>query len=337
MKKLLTIMKKRGVPQARVVEAETAFSAFEEFVRTSASDRDRLETMLTSFTDSDEGRQADLQHRKAAFRAHSHFYGTEVETAVQAVVYYPGSKPDTVSCVGMQQVMGMRRLRPDTEIVVTRMNMTDESGDQRVMPASLIDEAAARQYGAPVIAEFCSRPMPALSTIVDGSGLSRTILMSQRMGSAADIDLAFGRAWLDMPRSVNERGQHTLSAIIVCMRPTQLIIGDIFVHRATFPDIEQSGGMWGQVAGANSPAEMRQQGIRLPMREAFEYVGSGADMARIREVPRYTELLGLASDRFGFRLDEMDLYRLRIRYPLVDSRIVLEVRSNQSPAPSFEG
>lgn len=333
MKKLLSVIKKRGVPMARITEAESAFASFESFVRTSANNRDRLETMLMSFTDSDEGRQVDLQHRKAAYRAHSHFYGIEVDTAVQTLIYYPGSSSQRVSCIGLQQVSGMRRLRLDNEIVVSRLNMIDDSNDHKVMRANMVDVEAAERYGAPVIEEFCSKPMPDLGTVVDPSGMARTVLASRKVGSAADIDLAFGRAWLDLPMNVDVDGYHALSAQIAIVRPTQVIIGDVFLHRSTFKNVAPSSGLWAQVGGAENADDIERRGVRLPMREEFSYVGTGEDVARLRELPRYAELVRTSCERFGVSLNEMDLYRVRIDYPLVDSRLVLRVRSAPDPSP----
>lgn len=325
MKKLLSVIKKRGVSPDRIAEAEAAFLAFEEFVRSAATDRDRLETMLMSFGDSDEGRQVDLQHRKAASRAHSHFYGIEVDTAVNTLLYYPGSTPDRLSCVALQQISGMRRLRADTEVVVTRLNMTDEHAEKRVVPCQVIDEAAALRYGAPVIEDFCSRPMPALSTILGANGLYRTILTSRQLGSAAEMELAFGRAWPDLPIELDTDGRHFLSALIPATRPTQLFVGDMFVHRSLSRSLEPSVGVWAQVVDQPNQVSFEPQGIRLPVREEFLRIGSGEDMARIRELPRYTELLRMACDRFGINSDELTLYRFRLSYPLVDSLVILKI------------
>ena len=331
MKKLLTISKKRGVDGSRLSEAETAFSAFEDFVRVSAGDRERLETMLLSTTDSAEAVQADLQHRKAAFKAFSHFFGIEVDTYAYALIHNPGSIKNTVDCAALLTLSGMRRLRLDTDVVVARMQMTDDSGNtaggpSSIIPSGLIDPDAAAQYGAPVLPAFCSQPVPPLETIVDPSGRTRTLLRSQQVGSGADMDLAFGRVFRDLPMKFDAAGDPFASSVVETSRPTRLMVADFLVHRDAFVVTESHSSLYGQAAAATTVEQIEREGIRLPLRDHFEHVGRGEDAARLRELPRYTEFLRSACDTLGYDLAQMEVYRIRLEYPLMDSRLVLKFR-----------
>jgi hypothetical protein len=62
-------------------------------------------------------------------------------------------------------------------------------------------------------------------------------------------------------------------------------------------------------------------------------VGS-ARGAYLRESPRYLELLNDATSRTGWQLDDFDVYRVRIEYPLLYTALLLTFELQDSAASS---
>jgi hypothetical protein len=74
-------------------------------------------------------------------------------------------------------------------------------------------------------------------------------------------------------------------------------------------------------------SKVDREGVKLPLTEQFSFMGSGADVSRIREVPRYPELVKYACQKMGWKFEDMDLYRIRLEYPLMDSNVLLRLEA----------
>jgi hypothetical protein len=70
----------------------------------------------------------------------------------------------------------------------------------------------------------------------------------------------------------------------------------------------------------------------LPFHERITRVDGGAAAAYLRESPRYLELLRAVTEQVGWTLDEFDVYRVRIEYPLLYTALLLTF--DLVPAPS---
>ncbi len=109
-------------------------------------------------------------------------------------------------------------------------------------------------------------------------------------------------------------------------RPTRIQVIDNFVHRPTWPNLVPHAGVFAHLP-RRLPSKVDQEGVKLPFSEPFSYLGTGADVLRIREVPRYPELIQYACEKMGWKFEDMDLYRIRLEYPLMDSNVLLRLES----------
>src|SRR5947207_3498278 len=89
MRRVLDGAQKFGVAARLINEVRAAYSAFEELIETHAGDRTSFESMARGLSGANDAGQSDLQHRKAIFRGHSHFWGAQVETRVITHFMHP--------------------------------------------------------------------------------------------------------------------------------------------------------------------------------------------------------------------------------------------------------
>ena len=61
----------------------------------------------------------------------------------------------------------------------------------------------------------------------------------------------------------------------------------------------------------------------LPLTERAEYLGDGIDAARTPLIPRYADLLSYAMQRTGWRPEDFRVFRCRVDYPVLYTRIRL--------------
>jgi hypothetical protein len=328
LRKLLAAAKKRGAAEEAVADAAAAFGAFERLVEETTADREQFETVVLSYTDSTDSVQIGMHHRKAAFKADYHFFGVAVDTLAFALFFHPGALPDTVDFVGLRQMLGLRRLRASTDVVVDRwkMNRDQADSDNDFLLSDAFDPDAAAQYNAAVLPDFCSRPLVPLVTSMNDSGDVRTLLKHRDIGVGQEVDLATGRLCRGMSVGRSPGGRPVLQGLVEIGRPTRVQVIDTFVHRPTWPTLIPHAGVFAHLS-RRLPNQVEQEGVRLPFGEQMKFMGTGPDVLRIQEVPRYAELVRYACRTMGWSFDDFDLYRIRFEYPLMDSNVLLRLES----------
>jgi hypothetical protein len=333
LRKLLHAAKKRGVNEEYIEEVAAAFAGLEQFISSTTGDREQFETMVMSYADSAESAQMGMHHRKAAFKADCHFFGVAVDTLAFGLLFHPGQKPDSVDFVGLRQSLGLRRLRASTDVLVDRwkMNRDNTGKTDDFLFSDALDPEAAAAHSAAVLPEFCSQPMLPLVTTLEDSGDVRTLLKHRDIGVGRDVDIATARVFRGMELSRTPDGRPMFDGLVEIGRPTRTQVIDNWVHRPTWPNMVPSAGVFAHLP-RRVASVVDREGVRLPFSETFNFMGSGADVARIREVPRYPDLIKYACEKMGWRFEEMDLYRIRIEYPLMDSNILLRLQSPPVPA-----
>ena len=162
MRRVLDGAKKYGVPTGLITEVRDAYSAFEELIQTHAGDRTSFESMASGLSLGD-GAQVDVQHRKAIFRGHSHYWGAQVETRVITHLMHPTDTPGRYDLAAVRSKFGLRRLRQESEVTVDSIRMYPPPGTA-AHHWDYLDPEVAQRYGAPIIPPGCSKPVPHLRT-----------------------------------------------------------------------------------------------------------------------------------------------------------------------------
>jgi hypothetical protein len=328
LRKVLVAAKKRGVSEENINDVASAFAAFEQFVNETTGDREQFETMVMSYADSAESAQMGLHHRKAAFKADCHFFGVACDTLSMALFFHPGQTPGTVDFVGLRQMLGLRRLRASTDVVVDRWKVNKDKSETEddFLLSDALDTEAAAIHNAAVLPEFCTQPLLPLVTQIGESGDIRTLLKHRDLGVGREVDIATARIVRGMSMSVTPDGRPMFDGLIEIGRPTRIQVIDNFVHRPTWPNLVPHAGVFAHLP-RRLPSKVDQEGVKLPFNEPFSFLGTGADVLRIREVPRYPELIQYACAKMGWKFEDMDLYRIRLEYPLMDSNVLLRLES----------
>jgi len=146
-------------------------------------------------------------------------------------------------------------------------------------------------------------------------------LRHRNLGVGREVDITTGRIYRDTHLESLPGGGKSVYGMVEIARPTRLQVIDTFVHRPTWPALTARSGVFAHLPTRRLPYA-EQQGVRLPFTEKVTRMGSGLDGVRFPESPRYPELLRHACQRMGWRMEDFDLYRVRLEYPLMDSNII---------------
>ena len=323
-KKLLAAANKHGAAEDVLAEAAAAYAAFEQLVSATTGDREHFETAVMSFGSSPEAALLGIHYRKAAFKADAHFFGVACDTLAFALLFHPGERPGTIDLVGVRQMLGLRRLRAGTDLLVERWKLDQGeaalTGDGFRSPGEPLDPAAAAVRGAAVLPEFCSWPVLPLATYTGDSGDVSTVLRHRDIGVGREVDITTGRVYRDVQLDRLPDGRTAIQGLVEIARPTRVQVIDTLVHRPTWPALASQVGVYAKLPRRDA-STVQAEGVRLPFPEAAHYLGPATEAVRFPESPRYPALVRYACAAVGWRLDDMDLYRIRLDFPLMDSNV----------------
>jgi hypothetical protein len=332
MRRFLNAASSSGVPAPVVDKVRLAYAAFEEQVAIHAGDRMTFESMATGSVSNLEGsdedlRRADIKHRKAGFQMHSHYCGVQLDTYLSASLLHPCGIPGHFDCAHVRTKLGLRRLRAGADIPVDAFKYTvslkDQERERDSFHKDVFDVEAFQKYGAPIIAKFCSNPLPQLKTVTFPDGKTSTAAVGESIGQRSSVNLVFGRIVRDVPPEQIEDGKKEgFGQSVSITVPTALVIADQLVHRPSFAKVDFKT----DVRWPRFPFDMTEEDhkLSLPFRERIVRLESGVDGARTREVPQYIELLQFICDRLGWKIEDFDVYRLRVEYPILHTKITTD-------------
>lgn len=311
-----------GAHEDLLKTARDAIGAYEELIRVHSGDRATLEIMGNALTPN--GRSTrDEQHRKLLYQGSSYVWGVQTRVLVKSGLIGPGSEPDTLDFASLNALVDFRRLRPDVSWpMITRRSQHDDGRKMSTTASEPIDPVAAERFGIPVMAEFCTKPLPELRRVQDGLTTSYE-LVEGPVGNTGAITCAAGLIQRNVPALAEqseepEWGEHSAT----CDTPAELMIVDLFIHEqfdyAIPPEVK--------LRSLLPPAFLRNHPnnhMHLPLNEQLKDLGAGPFPLPTPEVPRYNEMVRAMFERTGWDADSFRGFRMKIAYPPCPTALVL--------------
>jgi len=314
----------RNVPEHVVDRAAAAFDQFEKFVAGHAGDREVFGSMISSL-ESTSADQLDLAHKKASFKAASHFLGVQAKTMLQCWMMLPGEQPNTHDVASVRGMFGLKRLRADVPWVISRLR-TDHT-DGQVMNSlkhEPLDPGGLGPHGITLLKDFCSQPLPEFRTRKSPFGTIEVELVGEKVGRASLVTCLTGEVTrCGLPTHRIE--DHTVHSTCAQVRtPCEVLIHDFIVFEDLFGPIKPRLAVGSDHRDTHSHLHLRPNDV-LPVRESLRYLGRGPDCLHSADVPRYAEMFRTVTARLGWDADRFDVYRCRIEYPLMPSSVMIEI------------
>lgn len=313
-----------GADDAAVNEVLRAYTVYESLVHRHADDRTSFESMLSSLEGNQSDPQTDLNHRRAIFTGHRHFWGTQMQTYIVSQFVHPGGHAGVYDFAHLRSRYGLRRLRANADIFVDTYKLIPNGGGDDTSIREHFDEQAIAAYGAPVLPEFSTQPLPELRTSRMHNGVTRTQLVGDAIGRTSSVDMTFGHISRNVIPDYDASGDIIFGMGVRIMIPMMSVIVNAFLHHEIAARVESSLAVYGHAADRDQ-VEMRQDSVTLPFRENVAFLGRGVSAARNREVLQYTNLLEYVCGHMKWNPNDFDVYSLRIDYPLLDTMLDLQL------------
>jgi hypothetical protein len=320
---LINTLKKAGATEEAVSSVRTAITEFDEMVQLHAGDRATLELMLGNLTDDGEPQRQEA-NRKLAFRGNSAIWGVQARVQLTVNFITPGTEEDWMDLAWLSGLVDFRRLRLDvTWAMASAKKVKDDGSLMSLGPIEPIDPEFKGGEVAPLLGDFCSKPLPEIRTVSGPESLLRFELVEGEVGNTAATTCfigLFGRNFVNRYRMANDTlGEHFARL----STPTEMMIHDLFVHKDLESALKPRIHIYSQLPGGPVyPQSGRDRG-EIPVYDKVIELGKGPRDIVTPEVPRYRRMVQSVYDRLGWDADEFYGFRFKMRYPPIPTMAVL--------------
>jgi hypothetical protein len=328
LRRLVRAAGARGVPEATLALAYESIDRFDRVIRNRAGDRSSLDAILSAWVPESRG-EFELRRKQSAFRAMSQLKGVATRALMATVVLAPSADGQHVDVTWVNALIGLHRVRPGAiaKLATRRMH----GGDQARLPRTL--EGVPIQAGAaPLLAEFCTQPVPALDVRTAGE-VVHYALGGERFGAASAVDLVFAESNIgELARYFSATQRRKAFFFAEVQTPAEILQFDLLLHQDLYPGQEPALRVYDTVcegvASANDPTRDID---RLHLLERVEPLPDGLTGIRSGDIPRYDELVRHVVDRLGRRPEAFRGYRCRVTYPVYGSQVMMVFDAVDAP------
>ncbi len=312
-------IERAGANPALLQAAKKAVEEYDRLIEVHSGDRATLEMMASELSSAGR-RQRDEYHRKLLYQGASYVWGAQAGAIVKVGAVAPGNERGRADFGSIGGIIDFRRIRQDVSWVVARRTSTNDDGSGMVPgPTEAIDTRYADPEQAPLMADFCSQPLPEIRRIAGPIG-SKFELVEGPVGNTGARTCVFGTVLRGVPyyrTESNAVGRHAA----VCDMPAKLMIVDLFIHESFAFAIPPEVILDGSVA-MSQPASGGDQS-RLPLNEPLQDLGTGSLPLATPEVPRYNPMVQAMFDHSGWDPTEFHGFRMKIPYPAFPTALIL--------------
>jgi hypothetical protein len=320
---LLKSLKKAGAPERAISSVRKTIAEFDGMVKIHAGDRATLEMMLGNLTSDGENQRSEA-HRKMSFMGNSATWGIQARVQVTTNFIAPGTKEDWVDLAWLSGLVDFRRLR--SEVAWTMASARKTVDDGSLLPLGNIEPIDVNFNGgdkAPLMGDFCSRPLPAIRTVAGPESMLRYELIEGPVGNTAATSCIvglFGRNFVIRYRTEDDTlGEHFARL----NTPVEFMIHDLFVHEDLEYALAPEIFLYSQLPGGPVYPSAGRAGGLLPLYEKVIDLGKGISGVTTPEVLQYRQMVQAVYDRLGWDAAKFHGFRFKMRYPPIPSLAVL--------------
>lgn len=320
MKRFLNAASGCGVSEDIITSAHRVLDQLGELIAVHAGDFTTFESMVSGLAEGGLD-QVDFSHRRAAFRAQSHLWGVQVRTQLWCSLYHPGKVSQVMDSASIRGLRDIRRLRAGAPLRLAGHRLTDSRN--QVTELHSLDSASPHSPSdtrAPsLLLDFCTQPCPELEHRVD-EGYVDTYLRETPLGNAGVQTLYLADVTRGIKWDSSDLAPSYLNNNVANSKPAEAIVLDTLVYRGMFGKVEPEIKVFGSLdkLGETDPAKFRHEEV-LPIQAEVRSYGTGQASLPTPHVPRYAEMIETVCDRLGWELNEFELFRCIIEYPVLGS------------------
>lgn len=310
-----------GVAPARLRAAEEAVARLRAFLDIEVGNRGTLDALLVDWVQEARG-SFELRQKAAAFKAMSAIRGVQAQTVMTTAIIHPSLQPGLCDSVGIDALLGCRRLRPSG---VLRLSGVQMAAPEEVAPFTALDGSPLQTMRDLLLAGFSSVAAERIETARHGNQLELTVReLPLGKGTEPGVDIVCSQLFRGSPRLQRGDGPPRAGAFGQAEPPCEHYVLDVLLHDDVWPGVQPELHIFDTVvrglAHADDPS---RNGDRLDLLETVQSLGRGADAFRLPQYPRYVELVRHVCATLGWEPARLRGFRCKVRYPIYGSQTAL--------------
>jgi len=311
---------KLGVESALVEQAQRAIDEFEALIRDRFGTRAALHAAIGGGSLPLRSR-VDQAARAEVFKGLRQILGVEANTWLTSMFFVPsGDDPEAVSVTTIHGPLGMRRLRPDTQVYFTFGPPYPEPGN------------GADLTQTPISLQEYYTNEPASFDVSMMGGQLRHRLNDDRLGKHAVADMLAVSHTAKGSRRYAAPGSTLRGVSLFVDTPVRMLICDAILHRDVFPDSQPQLLVYNPGArGPANPNDRDRDIDRVAVTETVAFVPATPQRFEVSEVPNYRKMVARVCGLIGRSLDEFCVYRLRMPYPVPSFQVGIAFTAPERP------
>jgi hypothetical protein len=308
MARLLGAAREHGFAIASIDTLAEVYEEFQALVRHHAGDRDTFDAMAAPL--GGVSGQIEQKHRRAVFRGNVQVWGFQASTLYRACILHQSATPGREAASLIAGFVSLRQLRPQSPIPLMRRRIVLEAHGElkevKVTGPTVLEDFSTTGQGS--IVRVSADGVEGDTLILNGVGraASQTCFLSETVGEAP------------------ARNGAPFSMGLLVSVPCETLLIDLLVQRGWSTPEEVAVGTYGNPSNVESAMTGSEQYL-MPARETAAYLGTSLDALHAPEVARCPALIGHVLKRNGWDRTEFDIYRCRVRYPILHTAVSLHV------------
>jgi hypothetical protein len=316
IKRVVAAAKGKGVSSEVLSAMETAVSHYDAAGREHADGRASFTAMVSSMRGEDSAEAMTLQARRAAFRANCHLWGTQTGVFFgQCMLRRLPTGELKGATITVKR--DFRRLRVDAMPISYGRGFVNANGELVNRAEVPIDTDAAKEFGVPLLPEFCSTPIPRFGEPEIRNGWQVQYMLGDQIGKMGAIDLAIGVCRDETP-IVMPGGRKLAYTGFSGRVPTELAVIEFLTHRPSFGIVAPVFRVIPEMS-AGLAAELERPTTKVPAFENVQSLGEFPGAPPVSELRDYTRMTRRALAHLNWAESEFDVHRVAIQYPLLST------------------
>ena len=315
----------KGAPQTTADAAIDAIEQFSRIIRDSFGTRAALNAAICA-NQPDMQRRLELDSRYRVFKGMRELRGVEAATWLSTTFVAPNhDNPAMLSATVLQGFIALRRLRNDVPVNFA----FDSIGAVANAHTNAVDVPAST-----LLLEDLYTHKPAVLDVDTMGGKMMYRLRQSGLGKHALTDML---AMVRVPewRSRFARPDRPLvGPFAQPTAPVKLLVFDLLAPAGTFTEESPLLSVYApSMRGAANPNDAWRDIDRASVPETVEIYKPGEQSFEMPEIPNYRHMLTRVAGEMRLDLDALQLYRVRMAYPVFGFQFVISLQLPPSPAP----
>ncbi|MCE7974672.1 MAG: hypothetical protein DYG92_10190 [Leptolyngbya sp. PLA1] len=314
----VSAVQRRGGSSNHLAAFNGARQEFERLVARHAGDRATFDLILDGMGGRDAAER--LEHsRKLAFRGNSGVWGAQARARSTTVLVLPnGSEPERVDVAMLGGLVDLRRLRPRTPWPIFYKHSFDAQGNPDLAPPPEEPLDPASPDRANLLREFCSKNLPAISTVPTPGGVEY-VLDSGPIGNLGKCTCFFGSVFRGRAGRFRTAGDTHAEFVSHIHQPTETLQFDVIVDERLGLGRDPEVLIRGKVGHAGSA----HSGLPLPFLERAVELPGPRPALESPWVPDYGRLIEWTLSRLGADPALLRAHRLVMKFPPMHATVSL--------------